>query len=240
MFTNHPLTPPAVTDDWSDDPDPGYWTGEASMPRSAQYRRTAVHIYQPAWDEETDATLWSVFPYQPFTHAFVPQDRFDEVRQVGNWTIAAKGGGYIALWSWRTPTFRRQRPGRLDRHLHRAVRPRRRGRPRQRLDRRGRQRRRWAERRFRVLRRQRSPPTSRSSSGRRRGSTSRGRRRRRVRSSSRPPARSSSTVTSSPSTVIPATRARGAPSSTSRPSTNSPTTSTSGRSTSTPRRGAVS
>lgn len=106
VFTNHPLTPPPVTDNWRDDPDPGYWTGEASMPRIAQHRRTGVHIYQPAWNQDTDATLWSVFPYQPFTHAFVPQDRFDEVRQVGNWTIVAKNGGYIALWSWRTPTFR--------------------------------------------------------------------------------------------------------------------------------------
>ena len=111
VFTNHPLTPPAVSDDWSDDPDPGYWTGEASMPRSAQFRRTAVHIYQPAWNEATDATLWSVFPYRPFTHAFVPQERFDEVRQVGNWTILAKSGGYIALWSWRTPTFKANDPG---------------------------------------------------------------------------------------------------------------------------------
>ena len=111
VFTTHPLTPPADSDDWSDDPDPGYWTGEASMPRSAQFRRTAVHIYQPAWDETTDATLWSVFPYQPFTHAFVPQERFDEVRQVGNWTLMTKAGGHIALWSWRTPTFRATGPG---------------------------------------------------------------------------------------------------------------------------------
>ena len=90
---------------------PGYWTGEASMPRSAQYRRTAVHIYQPAWSEATDAVLWSVFPYRQFTHAFVPQDRFDEVRQVGNWTIVTKDGGYIALWSWRTATFKANDPG---------------------------------------------------------------------------------------------------------------------------------
>lgn len=106
VFTTHPLTAPKVTDDWNDDDSPGYWTGEASMPRSAQHRRTAIHIYQPAWGEATDAVLWSVFPYRPFTHAFVPQDRFDEVRQVGNWTVANKEGGYIALWSWRTPTFR--------------------------------------------------------------------------------------------------------------------------------------
>ncbi len=111
VFTTHPLTAPKVTDDWNDDDDPGYWTGEASMPRSAQYRRTAVHIYQPAWNEATDAVLWSVFPYRPFTHAFVPQDRFDDVRQVGNWTFVTKAGGHIALWSWRTPTFRANDPG---------------------------------------------------------------------------------------------------------------------------------
>ena len=100
-----------MTEDWNDDDNPGYWTGTASMPRSAQYRRTAVHIYQPAWNEATDAVLWSVFPYRPFTHAFVPQDRFDEVRQVGNWTFVTKAGGYIALWSWRTPVFRANDPG---------------------------------------------------------------------------------------------------------------------------------
>jgi hypothetical protein len=111
VFTNHPMTPPDITEDWNADDTPGYWTGTASMPRSAQHRRTAVHIYQPAWDESTDDTLWSVFAYQPFTHAFVPQDRFDEVRQVGNWTFAAKSGGYIALWSWRTPTFKANDPG---------------------------------------------------------------------------------------------------------------------------------
>ncbi len=73
---------------WGDDPDPGYWTGEASMPRSAQHRGTGIHIYQPKWDESSD--LWGVFEYRPFTHAYVPQDHFDEVRQVGNWTICAK------------------------------------------------------------------------------------------------------------------------------------------------------
>jgi hypothetical protein len=76
------------------------------MPRSAQHERTAIHIYQPAWDEGTDDLLWSVFGYQPYTHAYVPQDRFDEVVQVGSWTVAGKGGGRIALWSWRAPTWR--------------------------------------------------------------------------------------------------------------------------------------
>ncbi len=110
VFTNHPVTDTAQSTIWADDGKPGYWTGEAAMPRSAQHRGTAVHIYQPRWDEATDPLVWGVFGYRPFTHAYVPQDHFDEVRQVGNWTIVAKGGGYIALWSWRTPTWREYDP----------------------------------------------------------------------------------------------------------------------------------
>jgi hypothetical protein len=106
VFTNHPVTDPAESTEWRDDDKPGYWTGEAAMPRSAQHRRTAVHLYLPGWDESTDPVVWGVFAYRPFTHAYVPQDHFDEVRQDGNWTVAAKDGAYIALWSWRTPTWR--------------------------------------------------------------------------------------------------------------------------------------
>ncbi len=110
VFTTHPVSDVAQSTVWADDSEPGYWTGDASMPRSAQHRNTAVHIYQPKWDESTDPLVWSVFEYRQFTHAYVPQDHFDEVRQVGNWTIAAKSGGYIALWSWRTPTWREYDP----------------------------------------------------------------------------------------------------------------------------------
>ena len=110
VFTTHPVTDTAQSTIWADDSEPGYWTGEAAMPRSAQYEGTAVHIYQPKWDESTDPLVWGVFGYRPFTHAYVPQDHFDEVRQVGNWTIAAKNGAYIALWSWRTPTWREYDP----------------------------------------------------------------------------------------------------------------------------------
>jgi hypothetical protein len=106
VFTTHPSTGLKDTTDWGDDGKPGYWTGEASMPRSAQFERAGIHIYQPAWGPTTDALLWSVFKYRDYTHAYVPQDRFDEVTQDGNWTFARKGDGHIALWSWRTPTFK--------------------------------------------------------------------------------------------------------------------------------------
>lgn len=110
VFTTHPLTGIAETTDWGVDSEPGYWTGEASMPRCAQHERTAIHIYQPSWDESTDPLLWSLFNYRDYTHAYVPQDRFDEVAQSGHWTFVRKGSGYIALWSWRAPTWRAYDP----------------------------------------------------------------------------------------------------------------------------------
>ncbi|HEU5151698.1 MAG TPA: hypothetical protein VFU19_14445 [Iamia sp.] len=114
VFTTHPVTDLEPSLEWRDDGEPGYWTGEASMPRSAQHERTAIHIYQPAWDESTDDLLWAFFGYQGFTHAYFPQDRFDEVVQQGHWTIGAKDGGYIALWSWRAPTWRTYDPATIS------------------------------------------------------------------------------------------------------------------------------
>ena len=106
VFTNHPRNDLPKSDNWDNEGKPGYWTGEASIPRSAQHERTGIHIYQPAWDETTNALLWGVFGYQDYTHAYVPQDRFDEVVRDGRWTFARKGEGYIALWSWREPEWR--------------------------------------------------------------------------------------------------------------------------------------
>lgn len=110
VFTTHPLTEPVESTEWGEDGQPGYWTGDASMPRTAQHQRTAVHIYQPAWDETTSGLLWAVFPYRQYTHAYFPQDRFDEVIQEGNWTFGRKGDGYVALYSWRQPTWREYDP----------------------------------------------------------------------------------------------------------------------------------
>jgi hypothetical protein len=110
VFTNHPVTDADESTEWRDDGRPGYWTGEASMPRSAQHQRTAIHLYLPAWDEATDPLVWSVFEYRPFTHAYVPQDHFDRVVQEDGWTVAEKDGAYIALWSWRSTTWRTYDP----------------------------------------------------------------------------------------------------------------------------------
>ncbi|HKE72033.1 MAG TPA: hypothetical protein VKB57_00350, partial [Acidimicrobiales bacterium] len=50
------------------------------------------------------------FSYLPFTHAYFPTERFDEVRQVGNWTLGRRGDGYVALWSWRPTQWRAHDP----------------------------------------------------------------------------------------------------------------------------------
>lgn len=106
VFTTHPLTEPQETTDWAADPAPGYWTGEASMPRSVQFERTSIHVYDPLWDEASAGVLWSLFPYRDYTHAYFPVDHFDEVRTVGLWTLGRKAHGYIALWSWRDTAWR--------------------------------------------------------------------------------------------------------------------------------------
>jgi len=102
VFTNHPVTPPVESTVWGEDNESsgGYWTGEASMPRSAQYENVAIQIYAPQYGV-TNPPPFDIFTYQPYTHAYLPQDHFDEVEQVGPWTFARLGDGYLALFSHR-------------------------------------------------------------------------------------------------------------------------------------------
>ena len=104
VFTTHPQKPTPQSLDWSKDS--GYWTGSASMPSSAQHHNVAVHVYAPSYASPTDDLLGPTFGYQPETHAFFPQDHFDEVVQANGWTIGRRGDGYIALWSHRPTEWR--------------------------------------------------------------------------------------------------------------------------------------
>ncbi|MFM7070114.1 MAG: hypothetical protein ACKOYM_11735, partial [Actinomycetes bacterium] len=97
VFTIHPS---------KEAPSDGYWVGTASMPRTAQKERAAIHIYQPSYASPTDPLLGPYFSYLPFTRAWFPQDRFDEVTQSNGWTIGRKGDGYVALWSERPTVWR--------------------------------------------------------------------------------------------------------------------------------------
>jgi hypothetical protein len=112
VFTNHPAVPLPDSTDWLDDPETGgYWNGEASLPRSAQQENVAIHIYAPQYRPVNRPPLDS-FSYQPFTHAYFPQDRFDEVAKQGHWTFGRLGDGYVALYSYRAAEFRQYDPAR--------------------------------------------------------------------------------------------------------------------------------
>lgn len=107
VFTNHPGMLPPVSANWGDDNEPGpsYWTGEATLPRSAQHENVGIHIYAPQYVVQNSGVARLISRYQPFTHAFFPQSRFDEVVQDGHWVFGRRGDGYVALWSWREPAF---------------------------------------------------------------------------------------------------------------------------------------
>jgi hypothetical protein len=100
VFTTHPMNPVQPPSEWvgRDEGSPGYWTGTASMPRSAQHENVAIHIYSPLY---ADGGALGFFDWEALTHAYVPRDQFDEVVREGKWLFLRKGKGYLALWSWR-------------------------------------------------------------------------------------------------------------------------------------------
>lgn len=106
VFTNHPFRPLPETLDWSDRnlEQGGYWTGEASIPRAAQHENVGIYIYAPQW-RRTNGPPLDYFRWEPYTHAYFPQDHFDEFVQEGSWTFGRKREGYVALYSWRPTSF---------------------------------------------------------------------------------------------------------------------------------------
>ncbi len=105
VFTTHPGIPPRNTLDWRDDGEPGSWTGTASQPRTAQHENVAIHLYAPQYTVVPSGPFRALTRYEPYTHAYLPQDHFDEVVRDGHWTFARHGAGYVALYSWRTAEF---------------------------------------------------------------------------------------------------------------------------------------
>ncbi len=104
VFTTHPTGAPATGGRGEDS---GYWTGTASMPRSAQHERVSVNCYWPAYQPVDLGSLGFSIDYLQMTHAFFPRERFDEWTQRDGWTVARRGDGYVALWSHRPTEWRR-------------------------------------------------------------------------------------------------------------------------------------
>ena len=112
IFTTHPMNAVQPPSEWidRDEGEPGYWSGSASSPRSAQHENVGIHLYSPAY---SDGGLLGFFDFEPVTHAYVPQDAFDEVVQEGPWTYARKGTVYVALYSWRGTSWQPYAPEEL-------------------------------------------------------------------------------------------------------------------------------
>ncbi|MEN8181679.1 MAG: hypothetical protein ABFS46_03985 [Myxococcota bacterium] len=115
VFTQHPSYLPvapgaAVPEDWNwqqrDEPGPGYWTGESSQPRAAQFENVVLTLYDPQYRRLPALG----FDYRAETHAYFPHAHFDEVVQEGPWTFGRRGDAYVALYSWRPTEWRLGQP----------------------------------------------------------------------------------------------------------------------------------
>lgn len=108
VFTTHPGNQPREGDRWVDAD--MYWTGTASMPRTAQHGTAAIHLYDPAYEHPAPGDLLEDFDYLDETHAWFPTERFDEVVESDGWTFGRRGDGFVALWSWRETQWRPHDP----------------------------------------------------------------------------------------------------------------------------------
>ncbi len=113
VFTTHPMNPRQPPAEWlgTTDGQPGYWTGSASLPRSAQHENVGIHIYSPLYG---DGGVFGLFDYEAMTHAYFPQDHFDQVEKIGSWAFGRKGDGYVALYSWRATQWESYTQQELD------------------------------------------------------------------------------------------------------------------------------
>ncbi len=81
VFTNHPkstFTEQGMT--------PGFWAGNAVLPRVAQWKNSLVALYHLPEDD-----------WMRFTHAYFPTLAFDEYALTEQWAFARKGDGYLAI-----------------------------------------------------------------------------------------------------------------------------------------------
>lgn len=90
VFTSHPGTARQKGDGYR-----SYWTG-GWFPKVVQEKNALIAIYDvkplPALVPELAV---------PYTHAYFPRAAFDEVRQIGHWTLGRRNNAYVGLYSSR-------------------------------------------------------------------------------------------------------------------------------------------
>jgi hypothetical protein len=65
---------------------PGFWQGNAVLPRVAQWKDTLIAFHKLPEDD-----------WMGFTHAYLPVNAFDEYVMQDDWVFARRGDGYLAL-----------------------------------------------------------------------------------------------------------------------------------------------
>lgn len=85
VFTNHPGTDDESSEHTSR---PNFWAGNRWLPRVAQHKNVLVCIHHVPHDDP-----------HPYSHAYMPRQRFDQLEQRGHWTFSRKGSGYLGLYS---------------------------------------------------------------------------------------------------------------------------------------------
>jgi hypothetical protein len=81
VFSNHPG---CMSE--SEAHQPGFWLGNAVLPRVAQWKGTLIAVHNAG------GQAWL-----NFTHAYFPTYAFDEYAFAGRWAFARKGDGYLAI-----------------------------------------------------------------------------------------------------------------------------------------------
>jgi hypothetical protein len=81
VFANHPA---CVGD--TDAQQPGFWLGNAVLPRVAQWKNVLIAVHNLPEDDRMG-----------FTHAWFPVYQFDEYEISNGWAFARKGQGFVAL-----------------------------------------------------------------------------------------------------------------------------------------------
>lgn len=108
VFTTHPRVATEPGKKWHENSDD--WTGNGAMPRSAQFRNVNITMYAPLFASSEHLQGG----YMDYTHAYFPQEHFDEVVTEGNWTFGRLGERYVAVYSWRAPRWQTYDPAAYD------------------------------------------------------------------------------------------------------------------------------
>ena len=107
VFTNHPGTAEL-------DGRPSYWTGNGTLPKTVAHKNVAICMHRIP--QTNDAVgEWNRWDQEEmlFSHAYFPQDAFDEVVEKNGWVFGRRQDAFVALYSL-VPTTWHKPEGSLD------------------------------------------------------------------------------------------------------------------------------